>query len=146
MFNSNNDHLHEYEQHHLPHESLPITIKTENHMHHDHGMSHEMSQHGMHGNHMSHMTTSSHMSSHTSSQSHMTMPLLRTNSFGWTSDELMGMISHTPPSFSPGSLEVPHLKKTRSGSISGRLRSASDLEERGVINRYQKGVIKVIIQ
>lgn len=67
----------------------------------------------------------------------------RTDSLGISNEELMGMIAHTPPSFTPGSLELPQTKRTRSGSISGRLRSASDLEERGVIDRYQKGVLKV---
>ena len=67
----------------------------------------------------------------------------RTDSLGLSNDELMGMIAHTPPAFTPGSLELPLTKRSRSGSISGRLRSASDLEERGVIDRYQKGVLKV---
>ena len=67
----------------------------------------------------------------------------RAESLGLSNDDLMGMISHTPPVFTPGSLELPLTKRSRSGSISGRLRSASDLEERGVIDRYQKGVLKV---
>jgi len=33
-------------------------------------------------------------------------------------------------------------KRFRSGSLSGRLRTASDLEEIGYIDKYQKGVIK----
>jgi hypothetical protein len=36
-------------------------------------------------------------------------------------------------------------KRARGGSISGRLRTASDLEEIGLIDRNQKGVIKVFI-
>lgn len=69
----------------------------------------------------------------------------RAESLGLSNDDLMGMISHTPPVFTPGSLELPLTKRSRSGSISGRLRSASDLEERGVIDRYQKGVLKDLI-
>ncbi|KAF1779120.1 CCT domain [Phytophthora cactorum] len=38
---------------------------------------------------------------------------------------------------------MPMTKRGRSGSISSRLLSASDLEERGYIDRYQKGVLKV---
>ena len=37
------------------------------------------------------------------------------------------------------------MKRQRSNSISGRLRSASDLEERGLIDRFQKGVLKDLI-
>ncbi|RHY34002.1 hypothetical protein DYB32_001230 [Aphanomyces invadans] len=68
----------------------------------------------------------------------------RKESIGWMSDDLMGMITHTPPAFSPGSLTLPSTKRNRSGSISGRLLSASDLEEKGFIDRYQKGVLKVV--
>lgn len=67
----------------------------------------------------------------------------RKDSIGWGADDFLGMISHTPPAFSPGSLTMPMTKRGRSGSISSRLLSASDLEERGVIDRYQKGVLKV---
>lgn len=67
----------------------------------------------------------------------------RKDSIGWGADDFLGMISHTPPAFSPGSLTMPMTKRNRSGSISSRLLSASDLEERGVIDRYQKGVLKV---
>ncbi|KAG5189872.1 hypothetical protein JKP88DRAFT_135457, partial [Tribonema minus] len=52
---------------------------------------------------------------------------------------------HTPPRFTPGSYEVSHMKRARGGSISGRLRSASDLEEKGVIDKSQKGVLKDLI-
>ncbi|KAF0768988.1 hypothetical protein AaE_002736, partial [Aphanomyces astaci] len=69
----------------------------------------------------------------------------RKESIGWMSDDLMGMITHTPPAFSPGSLTLPSTKRNRSGSISGRLLSASDLEEKGFIDRYQKGVLKDLI-
>lgn len=37
-----------------------------------------------------------------------------------------------------------HTKRHRAGSISGRLRAASDLEECGLIDKNQKGVLKVI--
>ncbi|POM59677.1 hypothetical protein PHPALM_31557, partial [Phytophthora palmivora] len=62
----------------------------------------------------------------------------RKDSIGWGADDFLGMISHTPPAFSPGSLTMPMTKRGRSGSISSRLLSASDLEERGYIDRYQK--------
>jgi len=67
----------------------------------------------------------------------------RKDSMGWIADDFLGMISHTPPAFSPGSLTLPMTKRNRSGSISGRLLSASDLEEKGFIDRYQKGILKV---
>ncbi|DAZ98177.1 TPA: hypothetical protein N0F65_005643 [Lagenidium giganteum] len=69
----------------------------------------------------------------------------RKDSLGWAADDFLGMISHTPPAFSPGSLTMPMTKRGRSGSISSRLLSASDLEERGFIDRYQKGVLKDLI-
>jgi len=52
-------------------------------------------------------------------------------------------LSRTPRSFNAGSYEVNNMKRHRIGSISRRLRSASDLEETGIINRKQKGVLKV---
>jgi hypothetical protein len=36
-----------------------------------------------------------------------------------------------------------NIKRHRAGSISGRLRTASDLEESGLIDKHQKGVLKV---
>lgn len=69
----------------------------------------------------------------------------RKDSIGWGADDFLGMITHTPPAFSPGSLTMPMTKRGRSGSISSRLLSASDLEDRGVIDRYQKGVLKVSV-
>jgi hypothetical protein len=69
---------------------------------------------------------------------------LRKDSIGWSADDFMSMITHTPPAFSPGSLTLPVSKRNRSGSISGRLLSASDLEEKGLIDRCQKGVLKVL--
>jgi hypothetical protein len=54
-------------------------------------------------------------------------------------------LSHTPPSMPIGSLEAPSSKRPRSGSISGRLRSASDLCEDGTINQNQKGLVKDMI-
>ena len=42
-------------------------------------------------------------------------------------------------------LKVSHMKRARAGSISGRLRSASDLEEKGLIDKSQKGVLKDLI-
>uniref|UniRef100_M4BU16 CCT domain-containing protein n=1 Tax=Hyaloperonospora arabidopsidis (strain Emoy2) TaxID=559515 RepID=M4BU16_HYAAE len=69
----------------------------------------------------------------------------RKDSIGWGADDFLGMISHTPPAFSPGSLTMPMTKRGRSGSVSSRLLSASELEERGYIDRYQKGVLKDLI-
>lgn len=40
---------------------------------------------------------------------------------------------------------LPVSKRGRSGSISGRLRAASDLEEIGWIDKNQKGLIKDLI-
>jgi len=58
-----------------------------------------------------------------------------------------GGVAHTPPSaLGPASYEVKHFgKRMRAGSISGRLRSASDLEDQGIIDRSQKGIIKDLI-
>lgn len=72
-------------------------------------------------------------------------PPMRKDSMGWGADDFLGMISHTPPAFSPGSLTMPMTKRGRSGSISSRLLNATDLEERGIIDRYQKGVLKDLI-
>lgn len=83
------------------------------------------------------------LSSMLSSSSGGSNSIPRKDSIGWGADDFLGMISHTPPAFSPGSLTMPMTKRNRSGSISSRLLSASDLEERGVIDRYQKGVLKV---
>ena len=54
------------------------------------------------------------------------------------------MLSHTPPKFTPGSYDPPVFnKRARAGSISGRLRSASDLCDEGIITPQEKGIIKV---
>lgn len=58
-------------------------------------------------------------------------------------EEELFVISHTPPSFST-SLEAER-KKRRSDSISGRLRAASDLEDKGVIDKRHKDVLKDLI-
>lgn len=61
------------------------------------------------------------------------------------------MVAHTPPSaMGPASYEARHFgKRARAGSISGRLRSASDagqaLEDKGLIDRTQRGVLKDLI-
>lgn len=61
-------------------------------------------------------------------------------------------LSHTPPSLPKGSLEPSSWKRARmpggrgrAQSISGRLRSASDLVEEGVISQEQKGMLKDMI-
>ncbi|CCI47729.1 hypothetical protein ABG067_007318 [Albugo candida] len=69
----------------------------------------------------------------------------RKDTLGWIGDDFLGMISHTPPAFSPGSLTMPMTKRGRSGSISSRLLSASDLEGKGLIDTKQKGVMKDLI-
>jgi hypothetical protein len=55
-------------------------------------------------------------------------------------------LSHTPPTFGT-SYEASHFgKRARSGSISGRLRSASEyLEERGLLDRHTKGILNDLI-
>jgi len=54
------------------------------------------------------------------------------------------LLSHTPPVAT--SYENTHFgKRHRVGSVSGRLRSASDLEEKGLIDREQKSVLKDLI-
>ncbi|KAL7540903.1 hypothetical protein ACHAXR_011345 [Thalassiosira sp. AJA248-18] len=56
------------------------------------------------------------------------------------------MIAHTPPSQMGTSYENSHFgKRMRAGSISGRLRSASDLEDTGVISHEQKAILKDLI-
>ena len=42
-------------------------------------------------------------------------------------------------------LEAPSFKRQRAGSISGRLRTASDLEHNGFITRAEKGLMKDLI-
>lgn len=56
-----------------------------------------------------------------------------------------GQISHTPPTAS--SYEVSHFgKRARSGSVSGRLLSASDyLERKGLLDRQTKGILKDLL-
>lgn len=57
--------------------------------------------------------------------------------------DMSAMLSHTPPTAS--SYEAAHMKRPRNGSISGRLRSASDLEERGIIDAQEKATLKDLI-
>ena len=54
-------------------------------------------------------------------------------------------LSHTPPAAS--SFEASHFgKRMRSGSVSGRLRSASEhLEEKGLLDRQTRGILKDLI-
>lgn len=53
-------------------------------------------------------------------------------------------LAHTPPVAS--SYELSHMKRARSGSVSGRLRSASEyLEEKGLLDRHTKGILKDLI-
>ncbi len=54
-------------------------------------------------------------------------------------------VLHPSRFFSPASYEMSNMKRARAGSISQRLRSVSDLEERGVIDKSQKGVLKDLI-
>lgn len=59
------------------------------------------------------------------------------------------LLSHTPPfaAAAASSYESKHFgKRTRSGSVSGRLRSASEyLEEKGLLDRQTKGILKDLI-
>mmetsp|Transcript_6968 Transcript_6968/g.9264 ORF Transcript_6968/g.9264 Transcript_6968/m.9264 type:complete len:973 (+) Transcript_6968:198-3116(+) len=62
------------------------------------------------------------------------------------SKSITGGVAHTPPSALGSSYESRHFgKRPRAGSISGRLRSASDLEDMGLIDREQKGIVKDLI-
>jgi len=55
-------------------------------------------------------------------------------------------MSHTPPTHVATSYEASHFgKRARSGSISERLRVSSELEEKGMIDREQKGILKDLI-
>ncbi|KAL3809918.1 hypothetical protein ACHAXA_005332 [Cyclostephanos tholiformis] len=56
------------------------------------------------------------------------------------------MAAHTPPTQMGNSYENSHFgKRMRAGSISGRLRSMSDLEDAGTISREQKSILKDLI-
>jgi len=56
------------------------------------------------------------------------------------------LYGQTPPSNVATSYENKRFgKRMRSGSISGRLRSMSDLENRGIINQQQKGMLKDLV-
>jgi len=60
----------------------------------------------------------------------------------------VSIFAHTPPSAMATSYERTSSKRARAGSfstISGRLRSMSDLETRGIIDRKQKGILKDLI-
>jgi len=50
-----------------------------------------------------------------------------------------------PERLRSNSYDFSHTKRMRTGSISGRLRTASDLEELGFIDKRQKGLIKDLI-
>jgi len=81
------------------------------------------------------LATKSLAGSHESSGSTFNTDIMNENSH---------QLSHTPPS--AASYETRHFgKRARAGSVSGRLRSASDLEENGIIDRQQKGVLKDLI-
>ncbi|KAG7349322.1 CCT motif-containing protein [Nitzschia inconspicua] len=55
-------------------------------------------------------------------------------------------LSHTPPANTYSSYEASHFaKRPRSGSLSERLLASSELEEKGIINRDQKGILKDLI-
>lgn len=46
------------------------------------------------------------------------------------------------PGFMNMTFDMKHLKRGRSNSISNRLRTASDLEECGIVDKYEKGMLK----
>jgi len=55
-------------------------------------------------------------------------------------------MSHTPPTSASTSYETVRFgKRPRSGSLSERLLVSSELEEKGIINRDQKGILKDLI-
>mmetsp|Transcript_2835 Transcript_2835/g.3178 ORF Transcript_2835/g.3178 Transcript_2835/m.3178 type:complete len:765 (-) Transcript_2835:30-2324(-) len=55
-------------------------------------------------------------------------------------------VSHTPPTNMSTSYETNHFgKRPRSGSLSERLLVSTELEEKGIINRDQKGILKDLI-
>eukprot|EP00536_Pseudo-nitzschia_multiseries_P006762 jgi/Psemu1/255648/estExt_Genewise1Plus.C_1480007 len=55
-------------------------------------------------------------------------------------------LSHTPPTSLSSSYETMHFgKRPRSGSLSERLLVSTELEEKGIINRDQKGILKDLI-
>lgn len=57
-----------------------------------------------------------------------------------------GIVAHTPPTQMGTSYENSHFgKRMRAGSISGRLRSASYLEDKGVISQEQKAILRDLI-
>lgn len=57
-----------------------------------------------------------------------------------------GLVSHTPPSAVGTSYEARHFgKRMRSGSISSRLQSTTYLEEKGLIDKSQKEILKDLI-
>eukprot|EP00533_Pseudo-nitzschia_delicatissima_P008194 CAMPEP_0116102662 /NCGR_PEP_ID=MMETSP0327-20121206/13469_1 /TAXON_ID=44447 /ORGANISM="Pseudo-nitzschia delicatissima, Strain B596" /LENGTH=636 /DNA_ID=CAMNT_0003594717 /DNA_START=189 /DNA_END=2099 /DNA_ORIENTATION=- len=56
------------------------------------------------------------------------------------------LMSHTPPTSMSTSYETTHFgKRPRSGSLSERLLVSTELEEKGIINRDQKGILKDLI-
>jgi CCT motif len=56
------------------------------------------------------------------------------------------LLSHTPPASLASSYDQAHPKRARSGSVSGRLRSASEyLEEKGLLDRHTRGLLKDLI-
>jgi len=59
---------------------------------------------------------------------------------------LTQQLSHTPPTSLSTSYETMHFgKRPRSGSLSERLLVSTELEEKGIINRDQKGILKDLI-
>mmetsp|Transcript_28073 Transcript_28073/g.78722 ORF Transcript_28073/g.78722 Transcript_28073/m.78722 type:complete len:628 (+) Transcript_28073:321-2204(+) len=57
-----------------------------------------------------------------------------------------GTLSRTPPSQLATSYETTHFgKRPRAGSVSERLKSAAELEEKGVIDREQKAIMKDLL-
>lgn len=55
-------------------------------------------------------------------------------------------MSHTPPNHIATSYEASHFgKRARSGSVSERLKVSTELEQKGMIDREQKGILKDLI-
>ena len=85
---------------------------------------------------------SSYGSSNSAFLSSVLNPQGSTSSF---SPGLQTPLSHTPPAAS--SYEISHFgKRARSGSVSSRLRSASDyFEQKGLLDRQTKGILKDLV-
>jgi len=116
------------------HRSIPVP-KPPLHASHSH--------HGVPSHQQYAAATASQPSSHGSSGSAFLSSVLNTTHTASTGL----LLSHTPPTTLGTSYETSHFgKRARSGSVSGRLRSASEyLEDKGLLDRNTKGILKDLI-